>query len=223
MLLPDAVIWEIEEGPPVEATRFLGDLARKAVMAQAGGGAVPWVLRGHGDASPVHDHAFFLPEDADGDHRLDRILITARLGFDREAALALTSVTRLYAATPDLGGTIRRDEWAVRCHYLGSLAGAPSRLAAVSYVWRSVSPFVAALEASNVKKAVRRECEMRFLPKPMTVVDLAPDGSAADADGVRCSPAGHWLRLTFGCRMAGPLALGDDCHFGLGLFAPDLE
>lgn len=230
MVLPDAVVWAIEDGPPVHKAMFVGELARKAVMSHVDPGrSVPWVLRGHGDSSPIHDHAFFLPDDSDGDGGIDRILITARGGFDTDAVAALVAVDRLYATVgspPGAGGSdgggddVVRLDWPVRCVYLGGVSDAPSRLVGVSDIWWSAAPYVAALDARNVKQAIRREADLRFLPKPLEVAEVAEDGTERDADAVRPAEAGHWLRLRFGCRLGGPLALGRGCHYGLGVFVP---
>jgi CRISPR-associated protein Csb2 len=39
-------------------------------------------------------------------------------------------------------------------------------------------------------------------------------------DNTNASKRGHQLRLTFLEPVAGPIALGHSCHFGLGIFVP---
>ncbi|UEM22608.1 type I-U CRISPR-associated protein Csb2 [Skermanella mucosa] len=237
---PTGVRWRLfgDTRPPLTATFFLGDLARRAAIGHAGrmlgADRVPPVISGHGiDRDPRHRHAFFLPEDADGDGVLDHVLITASAGFGREAVDSLATHGRLFDG--------RNGEWAVRCVWLGEAERAPSRLAGPSACWESVTPHVPPWHVrrglTNADQ-IRRELHRRGLPAPRCL-EQVPGPLRRDDAPVRPedfvprfgrrtfahgsahpeTTAAFW-RLTFPEPIAGPLAIGWGCHFGLGLFSP---
>ncbi|QQP88021.1 type I-U CRISPR-associated protein Cas5/Cas6 [Skermanella sp. TT6] len=238
--IPTGVRWRLfgDTRPPLTATFFLGDLARRAAIGHAGrmlgADRVPPVISGHGvDRDPRHRHAFFLPEDADGDGVLDHVLITASAGFGRDAVASLATHDRLFDG--------RNGEWAIRCVWLGEAERAPSRLAGPSACWESVTPHVPPWHTrrgfTNADQ-IRREFDRRGLPAPRRLEQVAGpvarDGAPVRPDDfvlrldrrtIAHGPAGRetdaaFWRLTFSEPVAGPLAIGWGCHFGLGLFSP---
>src|SRR5690606_12463218 len=86
---------------------MVGEVARRAELEQFGalGGDSSPVLAGHlGDGKALwqHQHAFYLPEDRDGDGRVDHLLIYAPAGFNPTELAALMRVERLYGGPLDL-------------------------------------------------------------------------------------------------------------------------
>lgn len=237
---PTGVRWRLfgDARLPLTATFLLGDLARRAAIGRAGrmlgADRVPPVISGHGiDRDPRHRHAFFLPEDADGDGVLDHVLITASAGFGRDAVDSLATYDRLFDG--------RNGEWTVRCVWLGEAERAPSRLAGPSACWVSVTPHVPPWHIrcglTNADQ-ILREFHRRGLPSPRSLEQVPGPLRRDDAPvrpeefilrldrrTVAHGPAGRetsaaFRRLTFPEPVAGPLAIGWGCHFGLGLFRP---
>jgi CRISPR-associated protein Csb2 len=192
------------------------------------------VISGHGiERDPRHRHAFFLPEDEDGDGVIDHVLITASAGFDRASVDALATHDRLFDG--------RHGEWTVRCVWLGDAALAPSRLVGPSALWESVTPYLPPWHIHRglaPTEQIRREIERRGLPAPQRLSPIPAlagrDGALVRTEDFVCrldraahahgpdhpeTAAGFW-RLAFPEPITGPLALGWGCHFGLGLFRP---
>ncbi len=89
--------------PNLTEALSLGDRVRQALMKWSGelAGtqvAEPVFVGREGDREATgHEHAWYLPEDADGDGRIDRLVVYARQGFGSAAALqALTRLQRLW-------------------------------------------------------------------------------------------------------------------------------
>ncbi len=102
--------------------------------------------------------------------------------------------------------------------------------------WQSVTPYLHPWYAKKhfgVEEQIRRECRERGLPDPIAFepLDQIPVGLQTcrsihfhrfrNKRGlIQPDRLGSFWRLTFPKPVAGPLALGFGCHFGLGLFAP---
>ena len=97
--------------PRVEDTVKIGELMRLAALSQFGwrhdeasGRRVPrapWQISGRGDdgkplRDPSHNHAFWLPEDADSDGLIDHISVFIADGIDHETRSKLDRITRLW-------------------------------------------------------------------------------------------------------------------------------
>lgn len=216
--------------PRVEDTLRIGELLRQAVMSRAkrtfGEDAVPAVLSGHGmPTDNRHGHAFYLPWDADGDGRLDHVLIHVSAGIDSPSRLAIEGLRKIWQP----GGS----EWRLVFEAIGyTETGAV--LTAEATVWRSLTPY---LHPWHIKKRfmdedqIRRECRERGLP----VVANLERFPAITINGRERRPVhfhrfrakrglvqpdtrGSFWRIEFAEPVQGPLALGFACHFGLGLF-----
>ena len=231
--------WRLVGGelPPMTRALRLGELARQAAMAWAGrmfGEAdVPAALSGHmPDHRSGHRHLFYLPEDADGDGRIDHLIIHGRLGLSPSAICAVAAIA------------LRLDPQSGPLHLAGLRLGrgasgeAAGGLGGPARCWVSASPY---FMPWHVKKGhgcaqqVHKECRVRGLPAPEVVTFgvLPCNGRRyrpADFDhvrhtdeGIRAAPDryGQFLRLEFLEAVSGPLALGFGCHYGLGLFRPD--
>lgn len=229
------VLWGKPQ-PRIEDAIRIGELCRVAAISRAGRllgkDNVPPVLSGHGmERNRRHSHAFYLPEDADRDGRIDHILVYAEDGLSGAPLRALAELTRLW--------TDDGKEWQVTLEQFGSLdhlSGSPYLGRARE--WRSVTPYLHPwFRKKNLMVAdqLRRECRERGLPEPSVVFEDSPfEGS----DGRRRRPVhfhrfrstrkrlqqpdtrGQFVRLIFAEPLCGPLALGFGCHFGLGVFRP---
>jgi CRISPR-associated protein Csb2 len=215
-------------------------LARKRVQGIFGklfAGASSSVLSGKsadGKTSGEHGHAFFLPTDDDGDGKLDHITLYAADGFGPREVRAFDA----WRETRGPGSIVMNVVW------LGDENGLWCR---ASHVWRSVTPFVATrhykergtkrdafprdqLAAMNLQE----ELAHRGLPAPIRVDMLKelslPGGRSFNwrdfrqqrvlGDGRRGNEFGKGFEIEFAEPVAGPIALGYACHFGLGLFMP---
>ncbi len=221
--------------PRIEDAVRIGEIARMAAMKQAervNGGHVPSELSGHDlPADNRHGHAFYLPEDADGDGHIDHILVHAPAGLPSEAVKALDRITRIWESG--------KGEWQVLFEGYGGIRD----LDASSYLgyarqWHSVTPYLHpwfAKKGFGVAEQIIRECCERALPEPtVEVLQLpfeGPDGRrrrAVHFHRFRSTPKrlvqpdtrGQFVQLEFPEPVAGPLALGFACHFGLGIFRP---
>jgi len=220
--------------PKVEDTLRIGELLRSAVMGRAkrlyGEDRIPPVFSGHGvSEGNRHGHAFYLPFDSNSDGRIDRLLIHVPAGMNAEQQRILEALNRIWS----------RDgrEWRIAFEGIGGANIAPE-LTRTSTVWRSATPY---LHPWHVKKRftvedqIRRECRERGLPEPVDLerikeVDIGNGRKRRSIHFRRVRSrrgleqpdrlGGFW-RLTFSEPLAGPLALGFACHFGLGLFVPD--
>ncbi len=224
--------------PRMEDSLRVGEHFRAAVMGLArrilgGENLVPAELSGHGLAEDNrHGHAFYLPEDADGDGRIDHLLVFAPNGLSPEAQKVLS---RLAMVRGRQGG-----EWRVVLEGVGNTADFRdhSLYAGESAVWQSATPY---LRPWHLKKKpsvqdqiaafVRKECRLRGLPEPETIESLPEivlHGKPRRAihfhrfrnkhGVVQPDTLGTFLRLRFNQPLSGPLALGFGCHYGLGLF-----
>ncbi len=242
--------------PRVEDTVRIGELMRRAALAKFGwqrdettGRRIPkapWEVSGRGDdgrplKDPSHTHAFWLPEDADGDGWIDHVSVFIAGGMNESVLRALDRITRLWLAPKQRPaddeaepGSIR--EWRLALEGFGKpadFAGGTS-IFAMSRRWRSATPFLASghLKASGYPGEVRRLLQRRgrnasgIEVEVLESIDVggAPRrathfhrfrsrGREAQPDG-----AGALLRVVMPEAIEGPLALGYGSHFGLGLF-----
>ncbi|MGE3277885.1 MAG: type I-U CRISPR-associated protein Csb2 [Vicinamibacterales bacterium] len=218
--------------PRAEDTLRIGELLRQAVMSRVrhelGETAIPPALSGHDlPQGNRHQHAFYLPWDSDGDGRLDRLLVHVPGGLAPSMARTLGSLRRLWSRDGN--------EWPLALEGIGNTAVA-SPLTASASVWQSVTPYLHPWHLKRrftLEDQVRREFRERGLPEPTRLERLAtvrvghqvrrPIDFARfrEKRGLQQPDRqGSFWRVTFGETVAGPLALGFGCHFGLGLFRP---
>lgn len=196
--------------PRVEDAVKIGELMRLAALAQFGwtkdeasgrrGPKAPSVISGRNAQNrPLkdaeHRHAFWLPEDADGDGEIDHVVVYAREGFDRAVRGKLDQLTKLWIERPGNAGTDddgpppeARQEWRLALEGFGAPEDFrdASRLLGRSRTWESVTPFLAAghLKAGGYLAEVRRLLVRRELPEPMEIAFLRPRSSGgADSQG----------------------------------------
>ncbi len=214
--------------PSVRDTVLVGDAVRRALMS---GGNPPPELSGHDGSptpltdDPAHRHAFFQPEDADGDGLIDRITVFCRTGFSDAARDRLEALSLVNAG-----------QWQHRATMTVTPLGPISPLVdglSFGRVWVSRTPYVHPWHfrrRETVEQAtsaqVLREWKLRYpgLTPPQVAI-IGADGSCAldRKGGSRQRLVGYRLRLEFDEACPGPLALGREAHYGLGQFMPEGE
>jgi CRISPR-associated protein Csb2 len=241
--------------PRVEDAVKIGELMRLATLARFG-----WTEIGRWRAPPVmsgrdengkplkedtHTHAFFLPEDADDDGRIDHLVVSAHGGFDADSRHALDKVTRLWLKRRDQATTgdddapeeAGREEWRLALEGFGQPQdfGDASRLLGTAREWISATAY---LMPWHTKKGfgpaeqIAREVEQRRIgmlerqPEPLCTIEIHGRGRRpihfhrfrSRRGLTQPDTSGSFWRLVFADPISGPLALGFGCHFGLGLF-----
>lgn len=180
--------------PPITDAVKIGEILRRALMARVGE-SVPAVLSGRdGDGSPLRDprhaHAFFLPEDHDGDGFIDHLVLYARSGLDRRVRRAAESLRTLWINDHSIR---RRDEeqtdagrreWRVALEGFGTPAQFDDcALLRSSRAWIGVTPYLRPLHLKGgdpleeTRRMIRTECEGRGWPPPLITLD--GDGAGA--------------------------------------------
>ncbi len=220
--------------PRIEDAIKIGEVVRKAVMHSADrvageDGDVPPVLSGHGMGDGnSHGHAFYLPEDDDGDGRIDHVLVHVEDGLDEVALAALARVRKIWLD--------RGQEWGM----LFETSGSRESMADHPYLtpsrrWISVTPYLHPWyrkKGFEIEDQVRRECHLRGWPEPTVerIETLSIRGkhrrpvhfhrfrSRGSRRAAQPDTKGSFLSLTFPEPVPGPIALGHGCHFGLGIF-----
>jgi CRISPR-associated protein Csb2 len=134
--------------PPVEDTLRVGEIARLAVMSRCRG-QPPREIAGRDENGPLrdpgHTHAFYLPEDADGDGLIDHLIVYCRMGFSEAPRAGLDRVTRLWIehGRADAEGERGRMEWRLALEAIAEPhAFADSPLLGSSETWTSATPYL---------------------------------------------------------------------------------
>lgn len=219
--------------PLIEDAVRIGELMRRALMAKArrmlGEQSIPAVLSCHGPVDPAHGHAFFLPEDADGDGRIDHLIVHAKAGLPSDCWSVFAALKKLW----------QRDgpEWQVALEGIGTTHtfASDATLLRTARRWRSVTPY---LHPWHIKRnlgpadQIRKECRLRGWLEPAEINET-PDGIVVKGRPRRAvhfhrfrskrglvqpDTRGSFYEIMFAESVDGPVALGFGCHFGLGLF-----
>ena len=183
--------------PRIEDAVRIGELMRTAVLSQFGWEQdpltgrsrpmAPPVISGRGEANtPLrdarHSHAFWLPEDADGDGLIDHVCVYAATGFEDRVRVALDRLTRLWLRTGASGETTDRDgggrrEWRLALEGFGTCDefAQASALFRRAHTWQSVTPF---LPTGHLKRTREAHQVRRMLEQDQPV-----DGPLAEATG----------------------------------------
>jgi CRISPR-associated protein Csb2 len=211
--------------PRIEDAVKIGELMRLAALAQFGWRKdettgrrrpnAPSVISGRDTENrPLrnaeHGHAFWLPEDADGDGEIDHVVVYAREGFEPSVQEKLDALTRLWIEQPkviaeDDNSALpdARQEWRLALEGFGMPKdfSSASRLLAVSKTWESVTPFLAAghLKTGGYTAEIRRLAARRQLPEPTEISLLRPQRSGGiDGEG---DPHGSDIGVFVGGRL----------------------
>ncbi|WP_051663398.1 type I-U CRISPR-associated protein Csb2 [Alicyclobacillus macrosporangiidus] len=229
--------------PRIEEALDVAEVLHLALVDKCGEGA-PLLVTGREEDGSVsergHEHLFLLPEDADGDGRIDHVVLYAQVRFSAEVVRAIQQIRRLY--TPVWWPGPSR-EWSVHLEGMFSTARGSSDttpLMGTSRVWVSVTPYLHPWHSKRngrfgPKEQIAKELRLRGLPEPVRIEAL----EAVEVRGTYVLPhrfrrlrhtkrqylpdmRGSFWRLEFDTPVSGPIALGSNCHFGMGLFKPDL-
>jgi CRISPR-associated protein Csb2 len=235
---------------PTTATLAVGEVARLAAMAHYGrlaDGAASATLSGKdGQGRPLaaqHTHAHYLPYDQDGDGWLDSLVVWVPRGLTQREVAACLLIDELRDPVASEGRP-RFPPVRVELMDLG-VGRPPARIAGPASVWRSATPFLPPRHpkwrrsgegrslVDGPEDQVRRELAHRDLSVGLAAVEPVdpvprPGGPSSwrvfltDRTGKPALRTGgaYGFRLVFTGPVAGPLALGYGCHFGLGLFVP---
>ncbi|MDE0152339.1 MAG: type I-U CRISPR-associated protein Csb2 [Gammaproteobacteria bacterium] len=225
--------------PRIEDSLRIGELMRLTMMSafgkdDAGKHRAPPLFSGHDlPEDNLHQHAFYLPFDSNGNGRLDRVMLHVPASFSKEARRVVGKLSQRKRKLWDPNG----GEWQLLLEGIGSNE-VGGELTAASRCWISVTPYLHPWHTKrnfNVADQVRRECEKRGLPeitdlKPVQTIKVGSrNRRPIDFRRFRSSKRnqsqpdrhGSFWKITFAIPVSGPLALGFACHFGLGLFQPD--
>ena len=244
--------------PRLEDAVRIGELLRRAALAQFDWRRdaakdrwiplAPWEISGRdADGKPLkdpsHRHAFWLPEDADGDGWIDHVSVYVDGGMSRDVQAALDRITRLWLAPKQTSEEVDAEpggvtEWRLALEGFGRPAdfAGGARIFGASRRWRSVTPFLASghLKAAGYPGEVRRLLKRRGRATddvevtPRKAIDVGGTPRRAihfhrfRSRGREAQPdaAGALLDVVLPAEIEGPLALGYGSHFGLGLFVP---
>lgn len=219
--------------PRIEDAVKIGEITRLAAIRAAGqdnAARVPSVISGHDmPRDNRHGHAFYLPEDDDGDGHIDHVLIHAPAGFAPDSLRAFDAMKKLWSGAAG--------EWSVMLEGYGETADWPeSHYLGSAVEWISVTPYLHPWfrkKQFGVEDQIRRECRERGVPEPIEIERIP----FLEIHGRQRRPVhfhrfrrkrgltqpdrqGSFFRLRFPQPLEGPLALGFASHFGLGLFRP---
>ncbi|HEY0005889.1 MAG TPA: type I-U CRISPR-associated protein Csb2 [Pyrinomonadaceae bacterium] len=226
--------------PLVTDAMPFAEMARFALSHWRAGNSYSPALTGKTrEGAPLagHEHAHFFVTDEDKDGRLDHLTVYAPCGFNRddvEALGQLPSVKR-YKNLPNVRTVLLG---------LGEKEDFKDvRIFREAKRWRSVMPFSLPRFANRgggkpprprdlPEAQLVRELRNYGLPEPVKIIRI--DNYKTDkrppfrwlefhTRRLRKETEGHGLagfEIEFLEPVAGPIALGFGCHFGLGLFAP---
>jgi CRISPR-associated protein Csb2 len=246
---PQAFRWALAGlvGPPLTHALAVGEAVRGAIYKAAEQRGI-WPLPDafHRDDDPAHTHAFWLSEDADRDGRIDHVLLFCEGGLPAALVPALAADHSIWLGS--LGAWTLAPDWMGR-RGPGALFG-PARLwlAHTAYVparWRRRDRGPRRPGGTkrggrprpdiSIEEALAREIVDRGLPLPRGIeltAGVGDDAVPLPAQGfvhatVDRQPPGDAVPVGalvyFDEPVWGPLAVGFGCHFGLGLFEPQME
>lgn len=238
--------------PNIFDTVKIAETMRLATMAKWRGETPPSYISGRNADGPLrdaqHTHAFWLPEDADGDGKIDHIVVFAQHGFCATSRTKLGELTKLWIehGAPDEDGERGRKEWRLALEGFGrpnDFAG-ECRLLGAAVSWRSATPYLRArfgpATIEETKSQIMRELQLRGYPAPSSIevgdlerpqIDLCKNQPPVPAIKFKRTRSrrgltqpdtlGCSVRISFPSPIEGPLALGFGAHFALGLFIRD--
>lgn len=233
--------------PELAETVYVAEIARRYVQGIYGKSnkqAISLTLSGkEADGSPRaddHSHAFYFPTDDNGDGKLDHLTVYAPHGFSIADMKALSAFQHMHSPSKSADLQLLLLGFGFAKHF------PQVKLVQSSPHWRSATPFIPTrhYKERGTKRDhfpreqlpemnLREELARRGLPEPVRVTalkDLPLAGRTLPwryfrqqrvfGAGRRGGDFGAGFALEFAEPVAGPLAVGYACHFGLGLFLP---
>jgi CRISPR-associated protein Csb2 len=205
-----------------------------------------------------HQHAFYLPEDVDGDGRIDHVTVYARGGFSPPAVAALAKLRKVWSADSlDLQTVLislgqAKDYQGNQAHSVKLLGPANTWISATPLILprhpkvnRRGEPKVDPMtgrEKDSPEDQVYRLLAQMGLPEPQHVelqeqtqisryylsqFQIHRSGSQRQRREQARRPSGsqrgYVFRICFADPQPGPISLGVEAHFGLGLFKPEVQ
>ena len=245
--------------PRIEDSVRIGELMRLAALSKFGWETdessgrkkpkAPSVISGRGpDKKPLrnssHSHAFWLPEDVNGDGWIDHITVYAPEGLSADVRVKLDRLTRLWISeSSGDGGSNKHSkslEWRLALEGFGYPEDftASSKIFGTGEVWVSSTPFLATghLKAQGYLGEIKRLLKRRKIVPDHIANQIQAEVLSSITIGGTVRRATHFhrfrshgqekqvdtqgalLRLSFPEPISGPISLGYACHFGLGLF-----
>lgn len=220
--------------PRIEDAIKIGEVVRAALIRRADyvtpeDGDVPSVITGHGmGPNNCHEHAFYLPGQAEEDGSIDHVIIHAAAGLDVTSMQAVARLERIWIE--------EGREWAVVLDAYGAAHDFEEHpYLGEGQEWVSATPYLHPWfrkKSLDVDGQIRRECRERGLPEPdlerldairvhgreRRPVHFYRFRTRGRRKAVQPDRQGSFWRLTFPEPVGGPIALGTYCHFGLGIF-----
>lgn len=208
--IPEVARFVLAGRPPprIEDTLRIAEIARAALMSKFKEDDRPPVeLSGRDENGPLRDdpahaHAFYLPEDADGDGLIDHLVVYCRRGFSARARWGLDGLAKLWIehGRVDEDGERERREWRLALEDIAKpetfygICG----LLRPARTWHSVTPFLKSrfdkenprdfeMLVESYRGQIIREWERRFLdlPTPMIRERAAASRFAIQVGGSR--------------------------------------
>ncbi len=214
--------------PPLSETVQVGDLLRRALMSRTaalyGPDAIPFHMSGHGERGDDGRRMLCLAEDADGDGLVDHLLLHLPGGLDNRCLRVATSLRRLWMGP--------FGEWQVVENWVARPGEPLGTLVQRAQLWESATPCVSTLHWKRNRSAsamLGALCQRAGLPGPVTAERLDDPSVGGDTDfrhhregSAASTPDRHGARwrITFAEPVWGPVVLGFNRHYGLGLFRP---
>jgi CRISPR-associated protein Csb2 len=208
-----------------------------------------WGKDEQGQRRTGHEHAFFLPADEDGDGRIDHLTVWAPMGFNALERRALDRLRRLPLGEGDplhvlLIGVGNEHDFRAPLLEEATVWVSATPFVVTRYPkmrgrkrdqpedYATPQVFVRHVLGLELDRLRQRRPDLAVVSDLELLDCLGPNGryrclefrrfrnKAGDDGGRRPSGA---LRIRFAAPVRGPLCLGHSCHFGLGLFVPELS
>lgn len=217
--------------------KFLGESWRQASPEKRT--AVALLAGKDADGKPLegHHHAYFALWFEPEMGKAARLLAWRRTPFSNEEQRAILAAAELPLS---LGYNEKgKDPWTIHLVPLDSAVPSPAGFAASERFteWATMTPFVPPQHIYNRQgkekpgKSIEAQINAElanhgFKSNEVVVQFLASKWvkihrpRSESRDKTNTAKRGHHLRLTFSTAVGGPIALGNSCHFGLGLFVP---
>ena len=205
------------------------------------------------DGNPLqgHGHSFYLPTDEDEDGRIDHLTVYARDGLDRDELEAVASIDGMNPRDGKAEIQVALLSYGMLEDFVES-GSSLHHLFGRSRTWEWRTPFVLNRHI-KVRSRDKSGMPTRVVdgPEDQLRLELKRHSKPYTADDVRIesldkiTPRGwremrplefhrwrsggpqggssHGFRIYFKELIAGPIALGYGCHFGLGMFTPIAE